>query len=197
MNSAIRGTAVTLTLIILCSRLLDHFRQVSFLEALSGIGIGPMSEAELVELFARLGASNPAEWARSQIRENIPQLARFLFLRQAWRLVVRNDDSTWIRAQISADPTQPGGGAGTALKRLLAQGASEADLTTVVRVMQWRILSSLCYLLDDPGDLEDEVKDIAWRLFQVNDKDEPVAVLAGLHESVLETEPSGAEMRLR
>jgi hypothetical protein len=61
--------------------------------------------------------------------------------------------------------------------------------------MQWRLLSAFCYLLDDPGDLEDEVKDIAWRLFEVNKDGEPKAVIAGLHESVLDAESSGREMR--
>ncbi len=42
-----------------------------------------MNEMELTELFARLGARDPEKWARSQIKEGIPQLARFLFLRQA------------------------------------------------------------------------------------------------------------------
>jgi hypothetical protein len=38
---------------------------------------------ELTELFARLGAPRPESWARSQLEEGIPQLARFVFLRQA------------------------------------------------------------------------------------------------------------------
>jgi hypothetical protein len=154
-----------------------------------------MDEQELTALFMRLGARNPAEWARSQVSEGIPQLARFLFLRQAWNLVVGESDRSWIKAEASRDSTDPGGGIGPALKRLLAQGATEEDLTTIVRVMQWLLLSKLCCLLDDPGDLEDEVKAIAWRLFQVNTNDEPAVALAGLHESVLETDPTGREMR--
>src|SRR5262249_25800627 len=51
-----------------------------------------MGEQELTELFRKLGADDPAGWARSQIREGIPQLARYLFLRQAWRQVLGPDD---------------------------------------------------------------------------------------------------------
>jgi hypothetical protein len=69
------------------------------------------------------------------------------------------------------------------------------DLITVVRVMQWRLLSGICYLLDDPGTVEDKVKDIAWRLFQVGEDDAPVALIGGLYESVLDLDPSGQEMR--
>ncbi|MCP4385018.1 MAG: hypothetical protein GY798_27005 [Hyphomicrobiales bacterium] len=39
---------------------------------------------ELSAIFKALGADDPEGWAGSEIRENIPQLARFLFLRQAW-----------------------------------------------------------------------------------------------------------------
>lgn len=154
--------------------------------------------SRLTALFERLGAKHPEQWARSQIEEDIPQLARFLFLRQAWRLVVERGDDTWIsesRAAAAASPDDPGSAIGPALERLLAIGASEKDLSVIVRTMQWKVLAGLCYLLDDPGITEDDVRDIAWRLFQVDEKDQPVAVISGLHESVLETEPSGLEMR--
>jgi hypothetical protein len=98
------------------------------------------------------------------------------------------------RYSIAGFRQNPGGAISPALQRLLAHGANEADLTTIVRVMQWRLLSSLCYLLDDPGDLEAEVRDIAWRLFQVDEHDQPIAIIGGLHESVLDTEPTGREM---
>lgn len=152
-----------------------------------------MNRQELITLFAGLGARNPEQWAKSQLDENIPQLARFLFLRQAWKLVVSPDDRTWMQA--NTDSSNPGSAITAALQRLREKGASEEDLTTVVRVMQWRLLSAFCYLLDDPGNLEDEVGDVAWRLFEVDKNGKPIAAISGLHESVLETEPSGREMR--
>jgi hypothetical protein len=154
-----------------------------------------MNETELTELFRKLGARDPAAWARSQINENIPQLARFLFLRQAWKLVVTDNDSSWIRALRQIDPDKPGGEAGPAIARLLAAGGREDDLTKLVRVMQWRLLFGLCQLLDDPGTIESEVRDFAWRLFQVDEDDRPIAIMPGLAESVLETDPTGREMR--
>jgi hypothetical protein len=156
-----------------------------------------MRENELTELFRKVGARDPANWARSQLNENIPQLARFLFLREAWKLVVADNDPSWIHERITDDPARPGGEIGPALERLLAAGATESDLTAVVRTMQWSLLSGLCYLLDDPGILEEEVRDVAWRLFQVDDDDQPIAIIGGLHESVLETDPTGREMRPR
>jgi hypothetical protein len=93
------------------------------------------------------------------------------------------------------DVGKPGGDAGPAIARVLAAGGQEDDLTKIVRVMQWRLLSGLCRLLDDPGNIENEAGDIAWRLFQVGEGDRPIAIMEGLAESVLETDPAGNEMR--
>lgn len=152
-----------------------------------------MTVEELTELFRKLGAREPHLWARSQVEEQLPQLARFLFLRQAWKLVVAADDRAWLSENI-AGADEPGGDLAPALGRLLAAGTSERDLTTVVRVMQWRVLAGLCQLLDDPGDVEAEVADIWWQLFQVDESGRPIASLGGLIESVLETDPTGREM---
>jgi hypothetical protein len=154
-----------------------------------------MNVQELTELFRKIGAQDPEGWARSQVREGIPQLARYLFLRQAWRRVVGPDDQNWIDKMRPKHPNQPGGEFGPAIDRLLAAGARPEDLTTIVRVMQWALLSSLCYLLDDPGDLEPEVKDVAWQLFLLDEDDNPIEPIDGLIESVLFTDPTGREMR--
>jgi hypothetical protein len=153
-----------------------------------------MTEEELTNLFARLGATDPIVWAKSQVEEGIPQLARYLFLRQAWRLVTLPSDHRWIDAYLKAQPGKPGGQIARALVRLQALGASNEDLTTVVRVMQWELLHGLCYLLSDPDLVEPEVQDMNWGLFQTDDGGRPTAHIGGLHESVLETDPTGSEM---
>jgi hypothetical protein len=61
--------------------------------------------------------------------------------------------------------------------------------------MQWKVLSGLCRLLDDPGLADSGVADIEWQLFQLDESDRPIIAICGLLESVLETEPSGLEMR--
>jgi hypothetical protein len=149
----------------------------------------------LTRLFARLGAPDPESWAVSQLREGIPQLARYLFLRQAWKLVVEDGHETWIQEQqAEAGKGTPGSAIGPALQRVLDAGATPQDVTTIVRVMQWHLLSSLCYLLEDPGVLESEVSHIAWRLFQVDEAEQPIEIIGELHESVLDTDPTGREM---
>ncbi len=161
-----------------------------------------MNLEELAALFRKLGAEDPEGWARSQIRENIPQLPRFLFLRQAWKLVIDENDREWISERRHIDTDDPGGDIGPAIERILAAGADESDLTRVVRIMQWKILAGLCDLIDDPEYLRDDREiiqkvtgDILWGLFQVDENGYPIAEIGALHESILETEPTGREMR--
>jgi hypothetical protein len=157
-----------------------------------------MKSEDMVQFFSKLGAKDPEQWARSELEEGIPQRARFLFLRQAWKLVVDEADDTWIEkaiAQSKSRPHRPGAAIGPALERLIADGVSREDITAVIRVKQWELLAGLCYLLEDPGDVEPEAQDIVWQLFQLDEENRPIAAISGLHESVLETDPTGREMR--
>jgi hypothetical protein len=157
-----------------------------------------MTLEELTTLFRKLGAPNPDGWARSQHNEGIDQLARFVFLREAWRSVVAPGDVSWIDRTIENAKQRPGdpcADIGPALERLLKSGADRNDILEVVRVMQYELLFSLCYLLEDPGQLEPEVADLSWRLMRTNKDGEAIGTIDGLHESVLELDPSGREMR--
>jgi hypothetical protein len=154
----------------------------------------------LAKRFEALGAPDPAVWAASQVREGIPQLARFLFLRQAWRFIVPDADPAWIAAEMAAaarDPNAPYAGVGLALERLKGAGATDRDLTDLVRGKQAELLFSLCYLLEDPGVDEPEGQDVLWSLMQISEEGDIVGPISGLHESVLETDPTGCEMRPR
>jgi hypothetical protein len=154
----------------------------------------------LTDLFSKLGAREPERWAASQSDEGLPQVARFLFLRQAWRAVVDESDPQWIDGAISyaeAQPNEPYAGVGHALRALRGRGATDEELTDLVRGMQAELLFQFCNLLEDPGELEPEVADIGWALVQVDVEGDVVAAISGLHESVLETDPSGREMRPR
>jgi hypothetical protein len=159
-----------------------------------------MNQEQLTALFQKLGARDPEGWARSQIEEGFPQLARFLFLRQAWRRIVEEGDSSWIDDSIQraqTHPDEPYAGVGHALKKLRARGATDEEITDVVRGMQAQLLFSLCYLLGDPCDVEPEVANVAWSLVQIDDEGNVLGCIDCLHESVLDTDPTGREMRPR
>ncbi len=154
----------------------------------------------LTNVFRELGAQYPEEWALSQLEEGIPQLARFLFLRQAWRCVVSEDDGTWIEraiAEAQSSPDAPYAGAGHALKALRNRGATNDEIGALVRAMQAELLFRIADLLDDPGEIEPIAGGVAWGLFEVDEDEQPVAPMDMLHESVLETDPTGREVRPR
>ena len=159
----------------------------------------PNNIAELTQLFERLGAKDSESWARSQIKEGIPQLQRFLFLRQAWRNVLDEGNTKWIEREIQEAERYPSGpyaGIGAALKRTLAKGVSPKDLTDIARGIQAQMLFQICYLLDDPQFREPELEEFVWGLFEVdNDGNAIPPRIGSLHESVLDTEPTGKEMR--
>jgi hypothetical protein len=164
-----------------------------------------MSEADeirkLTDYFRTLGASNPEQWAESEIKEGIPQYARFVFLKTAWNAVISEGNDTWIDnaiKQSEREPNDPCSGAGVALKRMLAAGISRQDITSLVRVMQYETLFALCYQLDDSSVAEypaETLPQVHWALMQVTEEGEHVGEIGGLHESVLELDPTEREMR--
>jgi hypothetical protein len=158
-----------------------------------------LTEEDLVALFRRLGAPSPEDWAYSQVREGIPQLARFLFLRQAWSNVVPEGNTAWIETAIRSaqvQPDAPYSGLGAALARCESAGASPDDLTEIARCVQVELFFAIAYLLEGPPDDLDIDVDVSWGLFETDEHGHPTKNRIGdLHESVLELDPTGREMR--
>jgi hypothetical protein len=161
------------------------------------------SVKDLASHFQILGAHDPEGWAKSQIHEGIPQYARFIFLRQTWKSFISEDDTSWMEKVMAAaerQPRGPGSAIGPALKRMLAAGITRDDITDVVRGMQWKVISKLAYQINNSGDVtypKPNMPEVAWELFEVDDDGKPLNPIPGLHESVLDTDPTGREMRPR
>jgi hypothetical protein len=100
-------------------------------------------------------------------------------------------------ARAQTRPDEPYAGVGNALKSLKERGATEHEITELVRGMQAELLFQFCYLLGDPGDVEPEVADLSWALVELDANGTPVANLDCLHESVMELDPIGCVMRPR
>ena len=160
-----------------------------------------MKLQQLIQHFRAMGAFDAESWAMSQMEEGIPQYSRFVFLRQAWKSIISDSDISWIDPLIQKSrlrPREPGAGAGPALERMLAAGASRQDIAEIVRIMQWQVLAGLAYQLSDSGVVEypsDDLPQVKWILFEVDEDGEPLHPINQLHESVLDTDPSGREMR--
>jgi hypothetical protein len=158
-----------------------------------------MDTDELTRIFTQLGAPDPEGWAASEITEGINQLGRFLFLKGAWSHVVADDDTTWMDRSIEGTPVgrdRPFDGVAHALRRLIDAGADRNDLNQLVRGMQVELLSGVCSLLDDAAAVEGNQYQ-HWVLVGVDSAGGPGRPILGLHESVLETDPTGREMRPR
>lgn len=162
------------------------------------------SKVELANIFKALGANNSQVRAFSQIEEGIPQLHRFVFLKQIWAQVVDEDDISWIEQAVKFskdNPDSPFAGQGQAMERMLACGVQHKDILDLARNSQAEIISSLCYLLEDPSldaNTEEVVGSLGWALVTTDEDFEPTSeIIGGLHESVLETDPTGREMRPR
>ena len=110
-------------------------------------------------------------------------------------------EDSWLDAEADAAKRAPGrpfAGIGLAARRLLDAGAERRDLIDLVRGMQARLLFDLCYLLDDPAAVEPELEPLGWCLVETDEDFEPTQEVVGsLHESVLDMDPTGREMRPR
>lgn len=162
----------------------------------------PKTEHELAEIFKQLGANSPESWARSQMREGIPQLLRFLFLKQAWEKIIGDGETQWILDAIERsriNPTEPYSGLGQSLQRMVDKGVALEDISEVARCLQADTLFSIGYLMDGPAyTAHESLSDISWGLFEVDENERPIGPqIGGLHESVLEMDPTGREMRPR
>jgi hypothetical protein len=56
----------------------------------------PEELRRLTEQFRAMGAFDPESWAKSQLEEGIPQYGRLVFLQQAWKNIISEDDTSWI-----------------------------------------------------------------------------------------------------
>ena len=90
------------------------------------------SKDELISLFRSLGAHAPEEWIQYLPEDPSTQLARYLFLKQAWDSVAREGDTKWMDEAISRSamhPDEPYAGRGTVLQKLPAAGIAREDIT--------------------------------------------------------------------
>ena len=153
----------------------------------------PDQDQRFLELLRKLGARRPEQWISPTEEGRRKELLRFLFLREAWSLLVKKDSSIWIENYLRyAEQFSSGtlSTAGRALKRLRAAGAADEDLTDVVRELQAHVLFGICFLLDGADLPEPEVADINWTIFEVDKDGNPILEFSGLADCVGETDPA-------
>jgi hypothetical protein len=152
---------------------------------------------ELAERFRAVGAQDPEEWAASEVAEDIPQLARFLFLRCLWRSAwqwklppeewfaevapeaetapaAEEDDDEPTLVPSSYDPGAGDAGgepaflaAQQAVRRMLAAGADPEDLKEVARAIFLHTAFDAVHTVDEGHDPEAGEGMPGWLLTEV------------------------------
>jgi len=159
-------------------------------------------EQQIAEL-RQLGDHEPEQTVRSEVSENFPQRAKFLFLRklwsdaiEPWRLHVTN----WVKQHMNSEKEDPGGyfaDAGAAIHRMKAAGISDEDLASLARMVAYETAFSIAYALDYGCD--DKAKHMpGWCLYETDPSGNSTGRdMSALHESILSADPSGLEGRVR
>jgi hypothetical protein len=163
--------------------------------------VNPEDLAQLAAIFRELGADEPERCANSQLAEGIPQLALFVFLKQAWSAIVDEKDTSWIDEYIDWGKDERAsrtfwGKLSQSLESMRLKGVENSDIATVVQTMQYLLLGSICNQLDDCDSSPINAKgewQVRWKLFQVDGNGEPIQDLEGLHEYADSMDPTGEE----
>jgi hypothetical protein len=152
----------------------------------------------LTNIFRQAGALDPESWASSQHNEGINQLGRFSFLKNITSEWLREDDLDWVNNCIKYDysnPNDPCSQLPRALQEMLDKNVSRQAIVDLIRLIQFETLFHVCSTIDGTYETDTPVKD--WTLYQLDNDGKPVDIISGLHESLLEFDPSGNEMRPR
>ena len=161
----------------------------------------PSAPEDLVALLKSLGVRSPQDWVQYLPADPSTQLARYLFLKQAWDSIASEGDTKWMDEALDRTKKHPGepyAGMGQVLQRVLAAGISREDITELARCLQAGVLFRIAYLLDGPAYQIKGLEELDWGLFRTDGEGNPTSErIEGLHESVLETDPTGREMRPR
>ena len=152
-------------------------------------------QQQTLALVAKLnahGAKNAEMWARSEISENIAQLARYLILHMIWPSEIdrwSDDPEAWMNefaSYRSKHPLPVFADAAEAIKRLREAGVSGNDLGALARMVAYSAAFGVLYRIDSGGIDRDGEGLPGWRL-QETDSDGKLTGrnVGGLHESLL------------
>ena len=140
---------------------------------------------DLTERMRQLGAPDPESWASSELRENIPQEARWLILRALWPTI-----DSFSREGMKAAP---------AVARLLDAGADAGDLSTAMRYAAMSGVFGALVTIDEMTARDVPRNAPGWLLMETRydpDADDYVPTgrtVGGLHESLGSADPNGRE----
>jgi hypothetical protein len=141
----------------------------------------------LTDRFRSLGAADPESWARSEVAEGIPQLARFLVLDTIRKQAL----DYWRSADVLGELAKEHGPSDRVLTHLRQSGLTDGDIAAfaqkIAAVTAWQVLQVV-----DEGYAADAGAELpGWGLEERDSNGEPTRRgIAGLHESFYEFDPT-------
>jgi hypothetical protein len=150
---------------------------------LSGLAPSKRAAAETLRTqFEALAATDAPDWARSEIDENQPQLARFVLLRSLWRGAIDGWAGPGALEQVAA------------ARRLLDAGADRDDLVLLARAVAYEAVFATLDEFDCGADVNVSGVDTGWVVMEAGEDGSPTGrFLSGLHEDLLTMDPSGRD----
>lgn len=150
-------------------------------EWLNSLDVPRKAAAEsLCAQFSSLGVTDPVDLIKSEVMEDLPQLARFVLLRNLWHGAIDG----WTEPG-SLDQLPAG-------QRLLAAGTDREDLVRLVRAVAYEAVFATLDELDAGGDLNVSGVEAGWVVMESGEDGSPTGrTLSGLHEDLLTMDPSG------
>jgi hypothetical protein len=121
-----------------------------------------------------------------------------IFARSVWLQLPDEEDTRWVRRMAEMPRSeQPCGDEGALIKRMLDCGLTEYEIARFAKLACYDAAFSLTYMLGDPGaGIEGmKVDRVEWRLFQTSSAGEAREQMYGMHEFLLQLDPSGRDMR--
>ncbi|MET8451656.1 hypothetical protein [Streptomyces sp. NPDC005209] len=132
--------------------------------------------------FSALGVTDPVDLVKSEIMEDLPELARFVLLRSLWHGAI---DGWTEPASLDQLP---------AAQRLLAAGADREDLVRLVRAVAYEAVFATLDELDADGDVNVSGVEAGWVVMESGEDGSPTGrALSDLHEDLLTMDPSGRD----
>lgn len=142
---------------------------------------------ELTRLFRSLGTEDAESWARSEISENIPQLARFLVL----NIIRKHALDYWRLTGVLDEVAKENKTVERLIKHLRQSGFRDAEIELfaqrVAAITAWQIV----HTLDEGCDVDATERLPGWSLGEVDaDGNGTGRNIGGLHESFYEFDPT-------
>jgi hypothetical protein len=158
--------------------------------------LGPEERAEAdkrMAILSRYGASDPLSWVSSEMRENIPQVVRFLILQEIRRVMDRvpfaegegvEESLGSISKTLNIIEILEDGK--SAFERLRDSGAHVEDLLRMGRAINTEAVLDMISILDEGYDPYSDDETMGWALAETVNFELTGRFINALHESILD-----------